>query len=466
VNKNFLLIVGFLTATVYGSNFQGTGFGQTAKIAKHEALSDLSQTIKSEVQSTFNIHKSSTRSSADSASSQDIQISSNLPIIGAEFELFDNPKNIEALVTLNEIKAQKLYTEKLQTLLIEIKSYEQKIEKTKNSVELSKLLQLQLGVLNEYNRYKSVAIIVGVESIKKLPTNSAKIKSKLLALQSNIDSIAMASTLLATSFKKYHDIYLYPPKQSQSHEITPFAKAVKLELSPKLHTALYPVKASYYLIGEYSKANNGLVLNYSLLDVVKHETVASRTVVLQSKAYKNIRTEPKSISFDKLLHEGVVVSNDFKVSLATNKGSEDLLFTSGEELELMVKLNKRGYIYIVGYTQTESSKQAYLLELQEANSDAKFTQFINADDANKWISLGAFTVEAPFGIESIQVVASNKPIKQLPSHFYHDRSGYYLLEGKTVSESLLKTRGLLRKKPKQDVIVKSEAVLMFTTMKK
>jgi len=454
-----------LSTLLSASSFSGTGFGKDMKEAKHEALADLSESIKSEVKTSVLIHKQSTGHSADSSASQNIKVTSNLPLIGIDFELFDNEKNIEALATLAPAKANLIYAQKLNELYSELETLHVKIQESKTSVDKERLLRVQYSTLNEYSRYKSVAVVLGVENIKIPTDNRAQIQSNLLSIQSNIDSIDMAASILAKSFSKYKNIYLYPPKQTQSHEITPFASALKLQLSSKLQTALYPSKASYYLIGEYSESGNGLVLSYTLIDVAKRESAEAKTIVLQPKAYTSLRTKPNSISFDKLLHEGVVVSNTFKVAISTNKGSEELLFYAGEEIELFVKFNKRGYYYIVGYTQTNNTKHAYLLELQEGEGDSKFTTFINADDVNKWMSLGAFTVEAPYGIENIQIVASNKKITQLPSHYYDKESGYYLLDGKTISESLVKTRGLMKKRVAKDVVITSDAVLTFTTMK-
>lgn len=461
-----ILIASLFTTLLGATSFTGTGFGKDMKEAKHEALADLSESIKSEVKSCMLIHKQSTRNSADASSSQNIKVTSNLPLIGIDFELFDNEKNIEALASLVPSKAKLLYANKLEEIYKELETLHVKVQEAKNSVEKEKLLQLEFSTLNEYSRYKSVALVLGVENIPTPSDNRAQIQSNLLSLHSNIDSIAMAASILANSFAKYNNIYLYPPKQTQSHEITPFASALKLQFASKLKTALYPSKASYYLIGEYSETSDGLVLNYTLMDVLKRKSTEAKTIVLQSKAYASLRTKPNSISFDKLLHEGVVVSNKFKVAISTNKGSEDLLFHAGEDVELFVKFNKRGYYYIVGYTQTNNSTHAYLLELQEGAGDSKFTTFVNADDVNKWISLGAFSVEAPYGIENIQIVASNKKITQLPSHYYNEESGYYLLDGKSNSESLVKTRGLMKKKVAKDVVITSEAVLTFTTMDK
>jgi len=122
-----------------------------------------------------------------------------------------------------------------------------------------------------------------------------------------------------------------------------------------------------------------------------------------------------------------------------------------------------GYLYIVGYTQTKERKLSYLLELSEGEGDSRFVKFVNADDASRWISLGIFTIEPPFGVESIQVIASNQKITSLPHAEYDEQSGYHIIS-KDIEKALSQTRGL-KKKVSQKVEM-SEDVMSFTTMKK
>ena len=174
-----------------------------------------------------------------------------------------------------------------------------------------------------------------------------------------------------------------------------------------------------------------------------------------------METQTKNVDFDALLNAGIISSSNLSVSLNSNRGSQNLLFANGEEVELFVKLNKMGYFYIVGYTQTKEGKISYLLELGEGNTESKFTKFVNADDASRWISLGAFIIEAPFGIESIQVIASNQKISSLPLAEYDEKSGYYIIS-KDINKALATTRGL--KKKVSDKVEMSEDVLSFTTV--
>jgi hypothetical protein len=448
---------------IYAAGLTGTGYGKTQDEAKREALSSLAQTIKSEVHTAIISRKSASVTDATSSIDKTVKVTSNLPIIGVDLEFTDMYDTYEALATLVPEKAAMLYEKKLETLFKEITTLHQNVALAKSSVEKAELLGRLLDRINEFERYQSVAIVVGVENIPASGVNRAQVESDLLALDKRIDSLEMAAAVLSKTFAGYERVYLYPPKHTQSHEITPFAGAVKMHLAAKLHTVSTPADAKHWLIGEYSESGDGLVLSYTLIDVSTRGNKAARTLTLPAQAFGSYRAKPKNVSFDKLLHEGIVVSDKLQVSLATNKGTEDLLFTKGEELELLVKLNKPGYFYMVGFTQTDEGKHAYLVELQEGSGFSRFVKFVNGDDANRWISLGAFTVEPPFGIETLQVIASDHKITELPSHHYDDQSGYYLI-GEGVQKGLATTRGFLKKKSKK--AVKAEAVLMLTTMER
>lgn len=444
------------------ASFTGTGFGESAKEAKHEALSDLSQSIKAEVRSRFSTYKAEDHNSTTSKSDSHIVVTSNLPIIGAEFELFDNSELVEALVSLSPKKVKKLYKSKLQNLSKELQTLKRKVSESKNNLHKEQLLSMMLEALNAFNRYYSVGVIVDVKEIQRPDITKASIEHELLKLHHNMDSMALGAKHLAKAFEGYKNIYLYPPKVDNSHEITPFSKTFSLHVKPHIRSTTDLNSADYRLVGSYVYSERGAIVSYDLIDSSTHERRVSKTITLNPKAYRDLRIRPANVSFDKLLHKGIAVSSALKASLATNKGTEELLFSKGEEIELLIKLNKMSYYYLIGYTQTEDAKLAYLLELNEAPGDERFKGFVNADDANRWISLGAFNVEAPFGIESLQLIASDKKIKKLPTYHYDQKSSFYII-GKNPQEGLVKTRALIRKKSNKQEI--SEAVLLFTTSK-
>ncbi len=451
-----MLLCGIFLTTALSADISGIGFAQTNKEAKKEALADLSQVIKSEVRSSFE----STVTDKSNNSKSNIKISSNLPILGADFSFIDRELEVEAKVGLSPSKVNTLYSKKLNNLKAEINSIKKEIQKSNSSSLKLQLYTDAYSLLKEYDRYESVAVILGARLPIRPSLTKAKVKLELSKLDSNIDSLEMASSVLAKSFKN-RDIYIYPPLMQNNTTVAEFGSVFAKKLKSKLRTAKSPKYASYLLIGEYTLTKNMMVLNYELLSKKTNEVIASKTININKKAYKNISVKPKNIDFDALLNSGVISSSSLKVSLNSNRGSENLLFNKGEDVELFVKLNKKGYFYIVGYTQTKDGRFSYLLELQEGSGNSKFVKFINADDASRWMSLGEFTVEKPFGVESLQVIASNHKITSLPSIKYNEENGYYIISN-NIKKALTQTRGLKKKKSKKTEF--SEDVMSFTTM--
>jgi len=456
--KMIILACGILFPHAINAEISGIGFAQTNQEAKKEALADLAQVIKSEVRSSFESSTTNTSSKAKS----NIKISSNLPILGADFTFVDRALEVEASVKLTPQKVNRLYTQKPQNLNTEINALLKEVNNATTSTLKLKLYEAIFSLLNEYDRYESVAVILGAELAQRAPITKAKVQVALEKLNSSIDSLAMAATILAKSFTE-EKIFVYPPLLQNNTSVAEFGSLFQKELLSKLKSAKSPKDASFLLVGEYILTKNAMVLHYALLDTKTNEVVRSKTININPHAYKDVVTQSKEVDFDALLNAGVISSSDLKVSLNSNRGSENLLFKNEEEIELFVKLNKMGYLYIVGYTQTKERKLSYLLELSEGEGDSRFVKFVNADDASRWISLGIFTIEPPFGVESIQVIASNQKITSLPHAEYDEQSGYHIIS-KDIEKALSQTRGL-KKKVSQKVEM-SEDVMSFTTMKK
>jgi len=463
IKKLILILILIYTQLLCATVIEGVGFAATEKEAKKEALADLAQNIKSEVRSTFESTTTDNTSIliAHSASSKSsINISSNLPILGAEFNSIGKKDEVKVIALLSSKKVNRLYLHKLQNLNSEINLLLKEIEALKSESLKLTLYENIFSLLKEYDRYESVALFLDTELKKRPATTKAKIRIELSKFNSNINSISMACSIISRSFTQ-KNIFIYPPLLQNTTTVAEFGSIFQKNLKAKLNIVNTPKSASYLLIGEYTLTKSTMVLNYILLNHKTNEVIESKTININSKAYKNIITKPTHIDFDTLLNSGVISSSSLKVSLSSNKGSENLLFYNHEDIELFVKLNKMGYFYIVGYTQLKDTNFSYILELNEGIGNNKFIKFINTDDASHWMSLGKFTVEAPFGIERLQVVASTHKIESLPSTQYNQKSGYYIIS-KDIKATLTRTRGLKKKKIK--TIEFSEDVMSFTTI--
>jgi hypothetical protein len=449
---------------LFGDVLSGVGYAPSDGEAKREALADLSQVIKSEVRSSFESISKTQNDKGETSASSNIKISSNLPILGVEFSVIQNYEDVEATVTLTPSKVKSVYAKKLQDIKREIASslHELKmLEKPSTSLRL-KLYEDVFSLLKEYDRYESVANVIGVSPQPRPEVTKARVKVALEKLRSNIDSLSMASEVLAKEFGE-EKIFIYPPLLENSTSASQFSSVFLKELKSKIKSVKTPKEASRLLVGEYTLTSKSIVLSYELLNVKTNEVEKSKTITIDEKAYSGLKMKPENIDFDALLNSGVVNSSALRVSLNSNRGSENLLFNEGEDVELFVKLNKMGYFYVVGYTQTPNGTLSYLLELQEGIGNSKFVKFVNADDASKWMSLGEFSVEKPFGVESLQVMASNHEVTTLPSTFYDEASGYYVISN-DIKKALTTSRGLKKKKSAKDEF--SEDVMSFTTMRR
>lgn len=457
-----ILVGGLLLPSLLSADVSAVGVGESISKAKKDALSALSQVIKSEVRTYVEVEDSEVGKRVSSKTKSNIKITSNLPLLGTDFITLDTPSDdVKVKAKLISSNVKRLYIQKMKQLKNEIRSTKVEIRATHSSSIKLELYQNIYSLLSEYDRYETVATILGVKNFKRPLMTEAKVKSEILKLHSNINSLNMATTIFAESFKE-KKIFVKPPTIDHNANVSDFGYAFQKMLQSKIRHNASHLKASYILSGTYSVGEKSMIINYELINATTKEIKKSKTITLNKQAYSHLATKPKGVDFNTLLKSGIAKSSDLQVSLSSNKGTEQLIFSDGEEIELFVKLNKKGYLYIVGTTQTDGGEMSYLVELSEGMGNSKFLKLINQDDASRWLSLGSFEVAPPFGIESLQVIASNTEIKKLPNTIYDNEQGYYII-ATNIKKALVATRGIRPKRT--DKVETSEDVISFRTMK-
>lgn len=456
----FIIVMLFTFSSVVAKELTGVGYGKTAEKAKKTALADLSSVIQVDVKSDFESIVGQIGEEEVMKVKEVINIKSDLPILGADFENFPLKTDVMVRVLLRSDTALKLYETKLIDLKDEIKSNQKALEETTLPDRKYELLNNMLTLIDQFYKYKIVAVILGSGNIPELQITRAEIQNILRGMETEAASLDLAGKLLAKGIGE-EKIFVYPPTTRDSHEITQFGSVMKDRLSAYLNTVQSPDESRYSMKGHYVILENGIEITYQLVDG-NFNTLKTKVVKLAPKSYTDYEIRPQTVSFDKLLHEGIIVSNNFRIDISSNKGKSDLLFNSNEEPELFVKSNKAGYFYMVGHIAKQDEKYSYLVSIQEAAGNRKFVYHVNADDVNKWISLGKFEVVKPYGVESIQLIASSKDlINQLPSAKHYDENGLYKITDDP-EKGVAMTRALRPKKTKE--VLSAEAVLMFTTM--
>ncbi len=454
-----MLIVSQLNASV----LSGEGYGKTQKEAQDDALSSLAATIFVRIESNFESHFEQKANSEEAYSiSSYKRASTDLPIIGAEFVCHEK-EGYYCQATLNSKRALPLYHQKLDPLMREISVVEAAL-RDNNEHKYQRLKSL-LQLIEQSDKYRTlITFLSGTPPAEQqLSFTLQQLNEQLLALESEAPTLELAAEVLARGIPNL-PVYIRPATLSNSREVTPFADALQMQLKKTLPniTDNYE-QATFSYSGSYLINKKGIQVAYSLVDR-DGNTVSTSVVALLPKSYQNYRIEPLALDFDRLLHQGYALDNDFKVQIATNKGSRQLLFHQGETVKLVVKLNRPGYFYIVGHSKNNQQELSYLVEAGYGEGSRKFVYFVNGDEVNKWLSLGEFEIIPPFGIESLQVIAAEKDlINELPNYRYDDETGYFMLTNNII-QGLSKTRGLKKIKKNKSVQAKnSEAVLLFTT---
>jgi len=454
----FFVVVSLLASySALAINITGEGYGTTRSEAKKQALASLSEALQVEVKSETVIF---TNSKLGTEANTKIQALSELPLLGVDFTCINKGNEFFCSSFLNTLKAKPLYTEKLSLLDQSFTVMYRQLRQSK-ATDNYQLLTDMLVKREQFEKYLLVSRLIGVKNIPALPMQSSQIKAEMLSIESAVPSLDLAARLLTRGLPDER-MFVYAAMPQGSQEATQLSRVLRDKVMRHVKTFEQRKQAAYVMKGHYEPHNDGILLTYRLV-TDSGETLATRVVMLDKSAYKNISHQSKSVDFSKLLHEGYVVSNNFHAEINTNRGKTDLLFTENEEIELFVRVNRPGYFYIVAHNSTDNS--SYLMELSESAGKRRFVQYVNADQANRWISLGAFEVGAPYGVENLQLIAATKDlIDKLPSHRFDNENEIYILSENTIKKAVTATRALKPKK-KQGKVQSAEATLSFTTMK-
>ena len=455
-----LLLLLILPFTSHALTLEVEARANTEQQAKREALAALADSILVEVKSevTSNVKGTGERQDEHRISSR-----SDIPLIGVDLSCVPLGREVLCVAKLDSGKSLALYTRKLDELRREIGELDVRIKKIEINSRYPQLVQL-LTLTEQYDKYRAVALLLGQTQFTPPAQTRSDIQAQQRALEKLASTLDLAAQIIAQGLRA-DALYIYPATPQGSHEVTAFGRVMRDKLAQQLKPVSSPDKASHFFKGEYEQLDNSIHLTYRLLDN-SGNTLETRIAALAPAAYKGVQTKQTAVNFDRLLHDGVIQGNDFKALINSNRGSENVLFDEKDEVELFVKISRPGYFYVVGHVVKKEENLSYLLELSQAERDRRFIRYVNADDVNKWLSIGRFEATPPFGIESLQLIASSDdPISRLPSHPLDKKSELYVIAN-NAQQGITKTRALKPKRSEADKQYQAEAVLMFTTMPK
>lgn len=430
-------------------------------------MSDLSNKISVDVKSDFQSITKSLGKAYEKSNEKLVQLSSNLPILGADFQNLVGERLVKTTATISSEISLEVYITELKRLKKNISHSMLEFENSKNDAIKYRILNQLLNDIENFNKHKIVALILKGENLPTLDITKSEIESKLLNYIQKAPSIKIASEVLSKDIT-VKDIYISAIKPNGSNEVTQFAKILKDNLATQLSTTKYSSDAKYFLSGVYEILKDSIFVTLRLSDE-NNTLLKTFTVSLDPKAYQNTRYKPTTKTFDNALNSEFVKSGSLNVQIGF-KGydrANGIDLTSGDTVDIVVKTNKPMCYFLIGHTLKKSDTFSYLLPIGSDNTP--FTNAITGEDVNRNITvIDEVPISEPFGSENLQIFSStfdkNGNCPLVVPKCTENEEGYCVV-GNEPSKVITKTRGLNIKKKKFKV-EQSEASISFTSFEK
>ncbi len=255
---------------------------------------------------------------------------------------------------------------------------------------------------------------------------------------------------------KVSGVRVIAPIRADNSEVTGLSAAIADALSGQISTPGQAIR--YTLDGWYEQINKKILLTLFLLDA-SFNTERAFVFLLPAAAEQGFRALPAARGLTEALSRGLVriesldegarpagagASNIMGVDVRTERGQRNLYYRPGDRDRLLVKLDRPGYYYVVGHVDKANLRFSYLMEIGEAGGGNRFVRRVHADGANRWQTLGQFTVEPPLGLEAIQVFATSEPPERALPPARLDPVRKLHMIGTDPVETIKRVRGLVR----------------------
>jgi len=449
------------------------------KAALNEALADISTQLFSEVVSVQFLDKRLLKDEFTQNFKQKIFIISDLPIHGAtkENELIEDG-TYYLLLSFDKKDTASIYKIRANELAKELDTiFEDYKKQTRIGVKENILNSLHSKMEN-YEKYSLVSKLLKQTNILKPKITPYFIKNELSQLYDvTTKDIEGLSKVLANIIKKTEiksSIRVMAFSYEDKDTYSSFSSEFKNNLEKELNKTMYLTTrntSKYKLLGNYFLKEDHLIVKAALYDEFGDIELIAMAKMKMNPKNKNYYI-PKINDYDTL--NETVLDENLNVQTRMNKMTKNLLFTKGVDVNIEVKVSKEAYIYIIGNMRTSAGQQIqYLLPLNEKINKERFQKHIPYQNSNLWVGIGAFEIYPPFGVEVLQVFATNIDIlDELPNTQTQKIDGeeYEVIvdeKQKHVSakRSISKMRGLKKKSANKE-LQKAEAILKFTTLEK
>ncbi len=501
-----IYLVGFGSAWGHGA--------EPRQIAADNARADVSRHIVTKVKSVIRTSESETKGTLSQQYSGVTQSETALQLLGLETEQYvDSGRNPTTYVLAYTSRAElkRIYTARASALREEIRQVFADAAEAENASKMDIALEKYLSTYPLYEALKEAEIVLLVakhysgpsdvafdeleRATKKLSPESdsppipshTEVINRVEQLVSesitSVDGIARAVVYqLSKQVKQPEGKVLLAPFTYQDTQMTSrFSRQLLAALEAQLGQIVKwktvnqtrrsrgdfsprssqvmrdfakDAGATLLLSGTYWENGDRITLRATLRDVTTGE-IRAGTVVSFDRDMKILNFKPQNykqaLIEQHAFTEGEFASSGLQVEVWTNKGSEHLLYTEGEEMKVFVRVNRKAYIRLL-YILADGRRT--LLHDSHYIDQSKVNRVVEISDG--------FECAPPFGAELLVVAARTEAFPAIQTY---ESDGYHFLSAKDAGQAARDFRGMKKKQKRPDA-QQSEIQLVLTTMKK
>ncbi len=469
----------FSGALIFAKVIETEGTGPTEAQAKSNALAAMSQTLRSDVQTSTDARNNYVQSSGKkekttsiSVMERRILVSSEMPLYGVKFKSENNGlkgKALEYIVTatMDSKDALPSYKKEMSSLVDKINAGVKILPGLTGDKEDD---QWQILAANyaSFDKMEIVFTILGAKNTIKPELSSADFRVRYEQRAKQITTLEKAGELIASAIIKQspeNSIYVYPPLFEGESTSTDFsvalANAVKSKLGKNLAltklTSNSVLKGSYYF-APGSVDGEDIIVSYYLCNDDGAVLASSGMIKIPYRVYSPYKYIPRDYDLQAEIAAGRVVNPAFDVSIRVNGDRNGLEFRRGDNLVIEVRASASCYIYVMGYVYNDAADPfTYLFPLMpDEQGKEMFVKRIGARDVNRWVVINPvldgdvanIEVMPPYGEETLHVFASTTDnfdefVSSIPS--YIETDDFFVVGGSPV-QNVGKTRALAVKR--------------------
>jgi len=449
----------------------GYGQGDSAEAARAEARHDLAYRLGRLAASHFD------GKSGSAIAYRAIAGGRELPLIGIEL-VATGGSRIEARLTDASLAAYRSEAAKLGQSLRAL----QRSGLQPSAGAAAQLTRL-LAQLDQYRRIDAVMELFRSPLSPQTGPEDATLRRWALQHLPALDDAAQVARRVKSELEraKVGGVRVIAPVRADSAEITGLSGSIGDALRAELGAPTPDRSMRYTLDGSYERVDKKILLTLYLMNS-SFSTERAFAYVLPGDLEKAFRSPPPAAGFSGTLSRGLVRIQSLDesatpaarppqardgglvVEVQTGRGNRGLYYRPGDRDQLLVRLDRQGYYYVVGHIEKENTHLSYLMEIGQGTGN-RFVRRVGAGEANRWQTVGEFVVEPPLGVEAVQVFATSEPPdRMLPAAKFDPARQLYVI-GNNPVDAIARTRGLVRiEMGAAAVPAVGEAVLQFTTL--